>query len=312
MVLFAKRAAQEPNLLPDQKILGNRMLFDIVKDVLTGVDITTVEPEIAYAVDVEKLTARPLVGVRNRAYGQLGKYEIPATLDLVAQRADGHWKVRDWKFGVWSTKYQILVQAMAVAWHHNVAFVDAGTIHVSLTDRTYEEYQEDLFLDDLEDHARQIKQAIDKAQALAEALADDAFLVPDTHMGAWCKYCPALPYCPSRNAMLSNMLPEVRAAVAHAARPISSEECGRIWNRMREIEHACEQVRETLLARLETDGGFPMPSGKTLRFTTRRGYQVFERDKTYELLKRLGASEEDINGVKKRLADVRIAREVIK
>jgi hypothetical protein len=285
----------------------------IIETVCDGVESLVAEP--AYAVDVKSKTARLLGVDLNRQYGDLGKYEIPTTLDVKGIKNGLPW-FNDWKFGSHSTQYQLLVQAMAVSFSQEAgrpSFVEGGVTYIDLDSRQFYSEFEKFYLSDLDDAADALVAAIDARDVLAAEFASGAIV--KTVEGPWCQYCPALPYCPSRAAMVKQLVSIT--GLLHELRP---DEKAYVHFKLKELEDMVETARDTmknmLLDEYETaknEGalsyGWPSPKNakKHLTIFEKPGWKYFDRDATYQLLKTLGASKEQIdNAMKTRATSIEV------
>lgn len=302
-----------------QKIVSELKLIETVCD---GVE--SLEAEVAYVVDVKNKTARLLGKDLNRQYGELGKYEIPTTLDVVGMK-NGKPFFRDWKFGSHSTRYQMLVQAMAMTFSNTYKskilhpLVDGGVVFVDIDGRSFYEETETFYLSDLDEAADALVDAIDARDAIAGQLMT-APVPPKTVEGPWCQYCSAMPYCPSRAAMVKQLVSIT--GLLHELRP---DEKAYVHYKLKELEDMVENAKTTmknmLLEEYETarnEGqlsyGWPSPKNakKHLTIFEKPGWKYFDRDATYQLLKKLGATKDQIDAAMKTRATSIEVREMKK
>lgn len=265
--------------------------------------------EAAYVVDVEKRTSTFLGHDIGRAYvAKLGRemtdYELGVSLDLQAVK-DGSLWVRDLKFGIYHSWWQLYVQSMAVLWlpgetRHEV---DAGFLFVETHGE--EPYVNDdarvLYAMDLDDRAVEIMEAFDRARLYDDMIAtgpEDGGM-PYTELktvsGKWCQYCGGFPHCPQKWQLAKSML---SLDVVGSVGALTLEQCGAAWKKLAEIEKNIIKVtKDALKERMGTEGGFPLESGKTLRLVQMPGRASLDRAATVALLQSKGATSEEIGSL---------------
>src|SRR6185369_12725295 len=112
-----------------------------------------------------------------------------------------------WKFGRYSSWWQLFVQGMAVIWNNNSAIpsdlsIDAGFVHIlGAHDEDGDEeldVMEDaatLYISDLDDRADELLAALKRAEAMENEVAKGAPLTSlKTVEGKHCQYCGAYPH----------------------------------------------------------------------------------------------------------------------
>lgn len=265
--------------------------------VLEGV--TERRAEVAYAIDVEKHTVREIGVEVNRDYGPLGKYEIPTTLDVEGM-LDGQPWLRDWKFGIYSTAWQLRVQAMALAWKHKVAEVSAGVVFVDTFHMDVREEAETHMLFDLDEHADHLKRQIDRLPLFAEDYAAKRPL--KTIEGPWCQYCGAVPYCESRFSLVRALVPDLENMHARVD-ALTREQCGQAYSKLKLVKALVEKMDEALDLRLEAEGEFPLPGGKRVYLLDVNGHDYFDTKGTKALLAKHNIPDVEIKAVLRKTKD---------
>lgn len=277
-------------------------------------DVGLVRAEAAYAVNVKYKTVRFIGLDIGRNYGELGDYEVPVSLDADGFRHGRPW-LRDWKFGRYSSVWQLSVQGMAVAFPRKEKpsvepEVDAGFVYID-ADTRGEEWEEErhvLYLSELETAADELVRAFDKVASIRAAL--DRGEVPRLATGSWCKYCGAHPYCPAKWSMVRAAMGELQS-LQDMVGAMTVEKCGKAWEWVSEVERFCTKAKETLKERMETEP-FPLSNGKLIELRKTKGWAYFDREPTRRLLKAKGATEEEIKGVMKARADAMTPRETVR
>lgn len=280
----------------------------VLKEVPAEVDYS-VEP--AYVVNVKERTSTFLGYDIGRDYaGKLGRplseYEMGVSLDIADRwtspnnRDEVTHFIRDWKGGRHSSWWQLYIQAMAVLWAYGGSEVDAGFVHI-LTDEDADDpivYADTatLYLMDLEERADEVVKAFDLAKKLEADLASGK---PASDLrtveGKWCEYCGAYPHCPSKWKLAKAMLD---LDVTGHIEALTPSQCGAAWLRLKEIKKKLvERTEDALKGRLAVEGSFPLPNGKRLKMVEVQGRDSFDKAAANTLLRRLGATQEDINSL---------------
>jgi hypothetical protein len=261
--------------------------------------------ERAFVVDVKKRESRFVGENVGRKYGSLGPYELPCTLDVDGIRdVDGIPWVRDWKFGTYASEWQLAVQAMAILWLPGQAqvVVDAGFVFLRDTDD--EEPRTERYVYghlELADRADELVRAFDGVPEIAKQLKKKQ--LPTLRQGAWCKYCPAQTACPAKWNLVRAALGELQTAES-TVEALSADRCGEAWEWAKEVERFAEKVKEALKDRaMSREESYPLSSGKNLTWERRKGWAYPQKDKTLALLKRLGATEEQMGAIMVMRAD---------
>lgn len=268
--------------------------------------------EAAFAVNVKTKTSR-LIGVDiGRNYGALEKYEVPCTLDADGVKADRPW-VRDWKFGVTSSWWQLMIQCMALAYDDPetpLAEVDAGFVFIDGETRGAE-YREDsriVSLEEIDTAADKMAAAWDRVEAM---VADfDAGSELSTTEGTWCTYCGAFPYCPSKWNLARSIL-GMSVRTDNELGAMTQEEQGRLWSVLKERQKLIESQLDVLKISAAVQP-LPLPNGKQLVMLRTKGGERIDKKEALRVLKELGASDDDYAAVIKKSADYQQAKEIKK
>ena len=294
---------------------GTERGLEFVKDfpldkVMAGV--TKWRGEAAFAVNVKTRSSR-LIGINvGREYGKLEKYEIPCTLDADGMKADRAF-VRDWKFGVSSNWWQLLIQCMAVAYddpENPLSEVDAGFVFIDGETRGAE-YREDsriVSLEEIDDAADKMVAAWDRVESMDRAYANGDDVDPMTTEGSWCQYCGAFPHCPSKwniARAIGSMAPTPVAILS----AMTQEEQGQLWAILRERKKMIEDTMDVLKASAAVQP-LPLPNGKQLVMLRMKGGERVDKKEALRVLKELGASDDDYAAVIKKSADYQQAKEI--
>jgi hypothetical protein len=273
--------------------------------------VTDLEAEVAYAVNVKTRTVRRIGREIGREYGKLERYEIPTTLDVQGEK-DTRAFLRDWKFGVSSSWWQLLVQCMAVAYDvaGNPAFleVDAGFVFID-GETQGEEYRQDtrvVPLEEIDQAADDMVAAWDRVEKMVADLARGEPI--KTTEGEWCRYCGAYPHCPSKWKLARAMIGHtVESGSVVAA--MTAEEQGVLWTILQEKKKQIDAALDTIKGSVAA-GPIPLPNGKQLVTLRMKGASRLDKSAVMGLLDELGASDDDRASVYRRSSDYTQVKEV--
>jgi hypothetical protein len=276
-------------------INGTGPRLPLTDELTAGID--NVIAEAAYVVNVKARTSRFIGCDIGRNYGPLEPYDVPVSLDVQGTKNETTVWVRDWKFGTYSSVWQLVVQAMAVLYCDKgrlTSVVDAGFTYLDQGEKPRHE----LYLFgrmELDEKADELVHAFDRVKAVYAIVRKG--LIPHVKQGPWCKYCPSRDVCPAKWAMIRSAINEsFELRQSEAIMALTTEQCGEAWVKLRDLEKMVEKAKETLSGRLE-EGPFPLPNGKELSLVRRRGWAYPNKDKALALLEELGATEEQIGRI---------------
>jgi hypothetical protein len=277
-------------------------------ELVSGVDALTAE--LAFVVNVKERTSRCVGKEIGREYAKaLGRpltaYELGVSLDAAGVKNGVHW-VRDWKFGRYSSWWQLYIQAMAVLWQPgqaNALEVDAGFIH--LLDEGEEDAPEmrsmedahPLYLVDLDDRADELVKAFEYASRLEALIGDGSLLTSEvrTTEGKWCEYCGAYPHCPSKWKLVKGL---VDMDIAGSIDAMTLEQCGVAWKKLSEIEkNIVKKAKDVLKERMAVEGGFPLENGKRLKLVNMPGRESLDREGLVVLLRKYNVPQHEIAAI---------------
>jgi hypothetical protein len=270
-------------------------------------DLTDIECESAFAIDVRARTARRLgfnverqyESAAKRAGKKLGAWEMPGSLDIAGRRkADGARVVRDVKSGYqdvtpavsngqaryFGAAFHLLEGAPEV--HFEVAKLKpSGAIWYGREARaTFTALDVDTFLDELE-------AALGRVNAARKVFVAGG--VPDVSAGAHCDYCSAADACPAKTALARAMLGELQGVEGQQIEAMALEQRGRAWElAIGEIKPLLDRVLKALKESIARQP-VPLSNGKQARAVT------YERENlvaslALALARELGASEEQV------------------
>lgn len=241
--------------------------------------------EEAYVVDIDKRTSTFVGQDIGREYEKaLGrkftKYEMGASLDARGRRKDMPW-IRDFKFGIYSSWWQLYIQSMAILWRKGSADVevDAGFMHIEDRDDniTVTEDTAVIYLSDLDERADDLMEAYARADGLERQLASGTHY-SDLKVveGKWCQYCGAFPHCPAKWKLAKSMLD---LDVVNHIGALTLEQCGAAWLKIGEVKkNLIEKMEDALKVRMEREGGFPLPDGKLLKVLPMPGRKSLDKE----------------------------------
>lgn len=296
----------------NRRIGGVAALFAGYPDLVEGIPlildgIENPRAEAAFVVDVDKRTSVFLGTEVDRKYAEkLGRplhdHEIGASLDVDGLRNGQPW-LRDWKFGITSSWWQLYVQCMALLWLPDCPYseVDAGFVYLDTHTKegsvfvTYDTAT--VYAMDLDERAEDIATAIASAGVMEKGIADGLFTMEQlaTSEGSWCKYCPAYPSCPAKWKLAKSMMG--LDIVGHVG-ALTLEDCGKAWKKLAEIEkNIISTTKEALRERMLKEGGFPLENGKKLALIQMPGRASIDKPAVTALLREKGVTQEEINGL---------------
>lgn len=251
---------------------------------------TAVDVEVAYAIDVEKETARVIGRRLGRNYGPLSPTEIPLTVDAVVTYESGTVAVWDWKsrkrVAPAKSNLQIragVIAAMKTLWLSSangaIGYLDDGETDIA----TFDMFDASAFFADM----RSMLNRIGAARVVVAAKG-----TPDVHAGPWCEYCPAMAYCPAQNRMAMQMLGELDYVQREIAF-FSPEQVSNAYDLSKRIGKLLSTVDESLRLRIQ-QSVIPRPGGKRLTTVEMPGRMGFDKEKAIARIKELGGSTDDL------------------
>lgn len=229
----------------------------------------TYRPEVAIAYDFSTKTARVLPGVKDRQYGDLGPTEIPMTLDTHAV-LDDMAVVYDYKSGHGDVSpaaenWQLRSYALGAARLYGKARVKLGVIRVpadgdgqpwfdvaELGPGELDRYEADL---------AKVMSRIIVLRAEVEMRGPDKLL--ETHEGPWCKFCPALPYCPSKTKLLHELVVSDKDLEQGILGALTPERAGSAWAKLKAAEDLVARL-QGIVREYAEKAPVPLENGKVL------------------------------------------------
>lgn len=229
----------------------------VVREVLEGA--TEVRHEVSYALDVATRTVREIGVGLGRAYGEILPTEIALTIDIELCR-DGVMWVGDWKsrsrVSAVEANWQIRCAVIAVMARHQVDEVVGflGYLDDSeLEKETFDAFHVAMWWTEL-------SSLLERIAKVDELVTSGA--TPDVNSGAWCQYCPALPYCPAHTRLALSMLGELDGVTA-SIESLTVDQCGRAWELLKRYDVLADRIRTTIRARA-TRELVPLSNGRRL------------------------------------------------
>jgi len=231
---------------------------------------------------VERRTVREIGLGLARNYGPVSDTEIPLTIDLEC-RKDGVLWVGDWKSRMRVAQvqrnWQIRCAVMASMARHSedyamgfLGYLDDSELETA----AFDAFDLSAWWDELRAMAARIRDA-SAAHARGETLPVSS--------GSWCKYCPALPYCPAHTRLALSMLGELES-VDKAMSELTPEQKGRAWELAGRAEVLVARVRDSLKEQAKR-APFPLSDGRMLAMVeckgARRMNQAAVRERYAEL-----------------------------
>ncbi len=222
-------------------------------------DATSIEVEVAYAINVETGEVRCIGSRIGRNYGEVDSSEIVLTVDAVVT-SDSGVTVWDWKSRKRVTpaakNLQIRAGVVAVMTHLGLSEARGaiGYLDDAETDvATFDRFDAALFMSDM-------RTMLYRIGSLRLQVAKGE--TPPVHAGPWCDYCPAIAYCPAQTRLARTMLGELTDVEKQIAF-MPSDQVGRAWALLRQIQGLAERVEASIKLRARQDV-VPLPNGKRL------------------------------------------------
>lgn len=246
--------------------------------------------EVAYALDLERRSARELIANGHRDYSAAGSSEVCGTADVVTELirrdADGakrQWCALDWKFGavpVEPDSAQMRTLAAMVLLTEGaedvLAIIVQSPPEGKATVRTH------LFTrDDLMAHVEMLGESMNEVREGSVQL----------QRGPECTYCPAAASCPVQLAKLSQLVAPAGIGA------ITPERAGEIWLELRQAKKRLEAI-EDACKELAANGGLPLPGGKRLTLVQRTRSSI-DAKQLEAIARGHGASDDEIDACKK-------------
>lgn len=257
-----------------------------------GGDLLHVRAEVAYAYNVKERTARFIGTNIDRAYGVMGQWEIPGTIDTEGTRFDGLAIVADTKTGrdVAPVKenWQMRVQALTRATFLGVSEIEARIWYVR--EDGYVRPDAGHFTSfDLEDAADELEDAAARANEAKAAAASGKRL--RVVQGEHCSYCPAFAACPANVDLARTLLPTF-GEVPNKLAAMTPSEAGAAYLKWKQIGALYGAIKEGLTAYAH-EAPLDLGDGRHVEVGT-RSVERFQADAALALLRSKGATNEEI------------------
>lgn len=253
----------------------------------------TYEPEAGFALHLKSGTSRYLGRGRDSM-----KYRKPDELggivDLWGRLVNGALCVLDYKtgrnIGPIKESMQMRACALAVARANNetsivtcVAYIDvAGELDVKqvlFTERELNAIEIELF-DLMEKYYK------------AELMVKQG-LIPSTTVGDHCGWCKSKYTCPAQTSLIRGALGDMERIKAQMA-VLTPIQLGQAWIKVNMIEDLVECVKNAIKVAVQ-DQPIPTTDGKALQMKHGEKYSFFSNKDAIKLLKKKGATDEEIS-----------------
>lgn len=248
---------------------------------------TDVRTEVAFAVNVETGAVRELGAHINRDY-RITDDEEAGTSDIIATNFMGVPLVIDWKEGFQEATPIPFNLQLQFGSYCRAYLTGSNEVEACIPYRwgaqshTFTRIDLDGFIDTLRE-IRAGKLAAGEHLAMGRP--------PVVSAGSWCKYCPALPCCPSQTGLARQMLPELERIESTIATMMPAQ-AGVAWDKLAAIKVLHDHAKEGLKA-LARRVNLPLADGREVRPIT-FPKEYFVQARAIEVMRRLGATEEDI------------------
>lgn len=305
-----RKAALEE--ITDDKIRHTCEGIDLV-ECFAGLDVVAFER--AYILNVKTRTVRVAGDNLERKYNEalvskgmepLGKYDVPATIDVVAMAGDTPTEL-DYKTGMSigdpEVHWQRRICAVALMIHYGTA--------TALSKVAYVKEDGQIILDgcefscmDIDDFCDEVVDAIDKVVAAKEMLANRVMPTVNPSDDN-CKYCSALTSCPYYTNLAKAMIGDLEAVEKGPdLRTLSPEQLGQLWAKMKKYQ--------TILDNIEVVGKIVAPTTPLIiddewevKPVWQEGRSFFNdsaaRGEIVKLMSAMGSTEDEINAKLKSL-----------
>lgn len=239
----------------------------------------TYRPEMAFAYDLDTHVARVLATVKDRQYSGLAETEIAGTVDTHAVLDDSV-VVYDYKSN-WAPaaapadNWQLKAYALMVARATGRRRARIGIIRVPEHGDPFFRVDEldEAALDAFEVELCGVLERVLITRAEAELLGPERLLA--THEGPWCRYCPALPYCPSKTGQLRAVLATPEEAERGLLEALDDKKVALAWSRVEAARKLLDRVHDVLVKYVDQrPAGVPMPNGTVLARVERKRESV--------------------------------------
>lgn len=132
---------------------------------------------------------------------------------------------------------------------------------------------------------------LDETEALArrtygkiqDRQIDSLVSAPSVTEGPWCRYCPAIPYCPAKTALIRRLANGSEGDELGTMVPLDRRTAGVAWERLRSAKAILNRVEAACHAFLAEHGEIELPSGKILRRVEEEGNEKLDGDEVFNV-----------------------------
>lgn len=252
----------------------DREAFEAIPlDRLPDLDASQYVAEVSFALNIATGEAREIGRNLERAEAQsLAKPgEMVGTADLAGVTPDT-FVCFDWKRGIGNHVSRAEVNKQMRAYllqgartYHREKAIGFIVRMPEGGDPWFDRVEMDAF--DLDSHEVELRELMAERQRV---LALPAAERPPLHEGPWCRYCPALAYCPAKVTLLATTFD---GDLGELAVELTPERAARAWGKINQAEKLLERLKAIV-----KDYGRQSP------FPTEEGYEVGEVTKHRETL----------------------------
>jgi hypothetical protein len=269
-------------------------LPDRVQALVAGL---TVHAEVSVSYDTATGRARLIGKKLDRQYGELGPFEIPGTMDLLAI-GNGRVVVGDWKG--WKEvdhpdrNRQTMFYALCAALLYNVSEVTVAIAYLVAGHRGVQIATLDLI--ELLAYGDELKEMF--VHAAQVAIDPHAHEVVSKH----CEYCPAFLDCAKQNALKDEAANNLVASTLNMLMPFENDDDAAMAYEINErlgLLHA--RVKAALIMRAK-QRPIPLRSGRIYGERQTKGKRTLDADKTYSYLREVYGQEVADNAVQRETA----------
>lgn len=240
-------------------------------------------PELAFAFDVVSGKARVLGENIGRNY-KLDGFEIAGTADLAGVINDEAIIV-DLKTGHGAVTHPernpqlaMLAVMAARAWGCDRARVAILTCHEGEEPRWA---WHELEMWDLDAAALELLDEYHRVCRAREVI--EGGNVPSVNEGAWCKYCPAVPVCPAKTALIKRLANGAEMDELELMLPLDAKTAGMAWERRGYAMQLLKRIEAACHAAMDQFGHLELPNGKWLKKVEVEGNEKLDGETVFEV-----------------------------
>lgn len=309
--LFCQRVSEDPTNRPKWEELVSEEYRHTAKGInldaaLEGIEVLGCE--VAFVLNVKDRTCRMIgrnIDRQYEKYAELGKYDIPFTVDVLGRSTDLGTPVElDYKsgqsIGEVEEHGQRKISSTGLMLHYGTDEAISRVAYIWESGEIKHDGHEFSVLD-ADEVCETMVAAIDAACRVIEQLKNRETPTVFPDRDKQCKYCDAFHYCPYWNNLAhsaTNGAPEGWPSLEQIEKGLSAEELGRTFNRVKDVLKVLLELEDKLKERVKKGEDLPIDAKWEFRGEERNGKEYFDasaaRGLLVTLLGRSGLSDEEI------------------